>query len=134
MKKQSIKIKLKVVAADSDDVFGDVARLHLEHRPFAKAGKIIVLTVGENTVRVVARGANSNQKLSIALDSSTRERLKVRANQSFEFQVRKAGFVDEVLWAWTATDAMPRIAVRLSVLSVALGFVGLVLGIISICQ
>ena len=128
------EIELEVREADLDDVFSDIARLHLDHRPFARAGKIIVLQVGAKTARVVARGAVRNRKDSISLDSATRERLGVKSNQRATFKIRKARFMDEVIWAWTATDAMPRIAARLGAVSVVLGLLGLVLGIKSLCR
>jgi hypothetical protein len=132
--KRTITVELKVVEAGLSDVFSDIARFHLDHRPFARAGKIVVLKAGTKTARVVARGANGNSKDTISLDSATRERLVVKANQKATFDIQKASFADEVIWAWTATDAMPRIAARLSAVSVCLGLIGLILGIISLCR
>jgi len=131
---KSLTINLKVVEAKYSDVFGDMARLHLDHRPFAKAGRVVVLVCNSKKTRVVARGALANDRGSIALDSATRVRLGVNLNQSVAFEISKAGFIDEVMWAWDASDAMPRVAARLGAVSVCLGFVGLVLGIISLCQ
>jgi hypothetical protein len=132
--KQTITVELTVVEAGLGDVFSDIARFHLAHRPFARAGRIVVLKAGAKTARVVARGAAVNSKDTISLDSATRERLLVKAKQRVTFVIQKASFIDEVIWAWTATDAMSRIAARLSAVSVSLGLIGLILGIISLCR
>ena len=134
MRKQTITVDLKIVEAGRGDVFSDIARFHLDYRPFARAGRIVVLKAGTNKARVVARGAVGNSKDTISLDSATRERLVLKANQRITFVIQKASFIDEVIWAWTATDAMPRIAARLSAASVGLGLIGLILGIISLCR
>jgi len=132
LSKQTIKVDLQVIAADLGDVFSDIARLDFDHRPFARAGHIVVIKVGSRRARVVARGIIGNQKHCISLDSATRERLGVKSGQKVKFEICKANFFDEAIWAWTATDAMPRIAARLSAISVALGLIGLLLGIISL--
>ena len=83
-------------------------------------------------VRALARGAPANNRTNIYLDLSSRNRLRVRLGEQIEFTIEKGDFMDELLWAWSATDAMPRIAARLGVLSLGLGLIGLFLGIASL--
>lgn len=126
-------LKLTVIEAALEDVFSDIARLHLDHRPGAEAGKIIMLTVGGKTAYAVARGLRSGtSKGQIALDSAMRERLDVKANQVYEFEIKPAGFWGSVCWAWHSTDAMPRVAARLGAISVGLGVLGVLLGLFSL--
>lgn len=128
-------MKLTVTESALDDVFGDVARLHLDHRPNANAGKIISLKVGSKRVYAVARGLRSGtNKKNIALESALRERLDVEPSQEYDFTVEATGFWGSVCWAWNSTDAMPRVAVRLSVISLGLGLIGFFLGVASICR
>lgn len=61
-----------------------------------------------------------------------RSKLGIRPNTSAEFIFEKANLWDECVWAWSATDAMPRVAARLGAISVGLGGVGLFLGLISL--
>ena len=126
-------MKLIVTEATRDDVFGDIARLHLDHRPTAKAGKIILLKVGGKRVYAVARGLRSRtDKKNIALESAMRERLDVKPGQEYDFSIEAAGFWGSVCWAWNSTDAMPRVAARLGAISVGLGVVGFMLGLYSL--
>ena len=138
MSKQFLTEQLTVVEAESDDVFSDMARVHLDHRPFAKAGKIVVIKCGDKTAYVVARGSSGNVKGKISLDSATREKLGVKPNQKVELTIEETGFVGQFLWAWNATDAMPRVGARLGAISVLLGLLGLILGgvslIVTFCQ
>ena len=50
-----------------------------------------------------------------------RQKLGVTENKVAELTFEEASLLDEFLWAWSATDAMPRIATRLGVISLALG-------------
>jgi hypothetical protein len=49
-----------------------------------------------------------------------------------DFLIQAGTTSDEVLWAWNATNAMPRIAARLSVASVGFGVIGLAVGVMSL--
>lgn len=123
---------LDVIPADLEDVFFDMARVHKDHRPSTRAGDVIRISVGRRYAYAVARGSKSNKRGSIALDLETRDRLGISPNNRYDFGIEKAGLWGQVRWAWSASDAMPRIAARLAVLSVALGGVGLILGLISL--
>ena len=125
-------VSLNVLNASLDDVMRDVVRVDLSHRPFARAGRLIVIRHGSNRARAVARGPANVGKTAIALDAATRKRLGVKLDERANFQFAEAGLWDEILWAWGATDAMPRIAARLGVISILLGFVGLILGVVSL--
>ena len=125
-------VRLTIRDATLGDVFSDIARMHLDHRPSAKAGKIVLIRSGNKKAYAVARGlAKGMSKDEISIDSAMRERLEVKVNQSYELVVERAGVVGEVRWAWGSTDAMPRVAARLGAISVGLGAVGLLLGALS---
>lgn len=124
-------IALKVRSASVDDVMGDFARVHIDHRPFSRAGGVIVIRQDKSKakVRLVARGLSRGMKKGeIAMDSASRQRLQIKQGQTYNFTFEEAGWWDGLLWAWHATDAMPRIAARLGVVSVGLGLVGAILG------
>lgn len=128
-RKKSGPVSLTVVSAPSEDVMIDAARVDLSHRPFCRAGGVIVIRAGDAKVRVVARGlAGGMTKEYISLASAVRSKLKVKPGQTYDFVFEQAGWRDGLYWAWHATDAMPRIAARLGVVSVVLGFIGAVLG------
>ena len=129
-------ITLSVIEAPLRDVMSDVARFDREHRTFGgvllRAGRVVVLKVGDKTAYVVARGPTGVTKGQISLDSATRDKLKVKAGSKADFVIKKANLLDDFRWAWDATDAMPRVAARLGAISVLLGTVGFGLGILSL--
>ena len=125
-------VSLKVAPAPAVDVFHDMVRVHLTHRPFANAGRIIIVRHGRNRILAVARGAPKNCRDTIWLDLRAREQLDVAPSTVSEFYFEEAGLLAEIRWAWSATDAMPRVAARLGAISVALGFIGLLLGGLSV--
>lgn len=115
-------------------MFGDIVRVDLTHRPFAKAGNVVRIRHGKHLARAVARGTPTRGKATISLDSSTRERLHLKSNSTATLIFERANLIDEFLWAWNATDAMPRIASRLGLISVLLGLLGLMLGALSLAH
>lgn len=126
--------RLEIHELPLSDIFEDMARLALEHRPGTRAGDVIKLTVAGRSARAIARGAPKNSKNTLHIDLRTRETLGVKLNQAVDVQIEKSGLIGEVLWALRASNAMPRVAARLAVLSVALGFVGFLLGVVSLAR
>lgn len=124
-------VELTVRAMDREDVFEDMARVHLSHRPFAKAGAVFVIHVNGRKAIVTARGAPKNSRSNIHLDLETRKMLCVELNKSYDFEFLEADCLDEICWAWRATSAMPRIAARLAILSTSLGCLSILLGVVS---
>ena len=125
-------VLLQVRPMPREDVFHDIVRLHFDHRPFASAGRVLVVEYGEKRIRAVARGAPKNDKAGICLDLESRKKLGLSASDTAQFVFRAASFIDEVRWAWSATNAMPRIAARLGIISVGLGALGGLLGALSL--
>ena len=123
--------RLMVKSLSLGDISEDMARVHLDHRPGSNAGRVIVLKVGSKRVRALARGAPANSRGTIHLDQAMRDKLDVALNTEVDFTITRGRFWDEFLWAWQATNAMPRVAARLGTISVMLGMLGLFLGILS---
>jgi len=132
MKRRNGPVELTVLNAPLRDVMNDIVRLDLSHRPFARSGSVIGIRYGNKRVLAVARGPAGVGTACISLDSATRAKLGIQLNQVGAFSFDEAGSWDELAWAWSATDAMPRIAARLGVTSVILGGIGLLLGVISL--
>jgi hypothetical protein len=126
-------LKLEVKQAAREDVFGDIVRVHFEHRPETNAGELTRVWVEDRYVVAVARGTNSTEKTNtIWIDSALRSRLRVKENTKYDFRFQKADFWDELYWALNTTEPVPRIAARLAVLSAILGAFGLALGAVSL--
>lgn len=125
-------VKLVVREVSEKDVFHDMVRVELRHRPHCPAGSIVVVKQGGVSVPLMARGAPSRDPDSVYLDAATRQRFKVKVGQAYEFQFQKADLIDELRWSWDATSASSRIAARVGVLSLSLGIVALLLGVVSV--
>jgi hypothetical protein len=125
-------VLLKVSDVTLDDVFSDVVRVHISHRRFANAGAVIRISCNGKSAYAVARGPKGVGSTGIAMDMAIRDRLDVKPGQDRNFVFEKAGVWGQLCWAWRATDAMPRIAARLGVLSVMLGLIGLGMGALSL--
>jgi len=123
---------LEVKQVEKDDVFGDLARLHSSHRPGILAGQVCRIEVANSTIFAVARNTRGNERGTIYLDDALRSRLGVKDGMSYDFKVSKAGWYGQFVWAWTASNAVNRVAARLGVLSVLLGALGLMLGVLSV--
>lgn len=129
-------MKLKVVQIDRADVYKDIARIPENHRvdrrghPIPEA-KICKVTAGGRSVLLSLRGQQGHANPTIHLDEKTRRALGLTDGIEAEFRIRKVSLVGQVLWAWRATDPAYRIAARLGLLSVALGFAGILIAIIS---
>jgi len=126
--------QLKVLEIDLEDVFEDMVRVHLDHRPNIKAGQLAVVCVGKKTKRAVVRGSKANQRGVISMDLATRERLGLSAGATADFRFKKANLLDDWIWMWNATNASARAAARLGLISLILGFIGLVLGAVPLLR
>ena len=129
--------KLKVAEARKDDVFEDVARINHAFRTAAagarvEAGAICRITVGRVSALAIVRGLPAAEGPLIRLDDSLRERLSIRVGEEVDLKLSRVGFWGSLIWAWHASDPAYRIGSRLAVLSVVLGFVGFLLGMVSL--
>lgn len=130
--------RLKVLGARSDDVFGDLVRVNESLRRdtdgnLVAAGAICRVSTGGKSILVKARGLPHEEGEVIRLDEVLRDRLGVRNGEEREFDISRANSMEQFLWAWSATEPGYRVSARLAVLSVVLGGIGLVLGVVSIC-
>ena len=136
MRKKNENLERLVKPSRLADVMNDIARFANSHRTFdgklVRAGRVVVLKVGDKTARVVARGPAGVTAGEISLSSETREKLGVSSGKAAVFTIAEANLADDFLWAWNATDAMPRIAARLGVISIILGIIGALLGLVSV--
>src|SRR5262245_54788492 len=126
------KVKLEVLKIAEEDIYKDFVRIPQEHRGQIAEGRVCELRVGHECIRRAVRGYLHDASAAIRMDEFTRSRLRLTPGKPVEFVIREVGWIGQFLWAWNASDPVPRIAARLGILSVVLGAVGLVLGIIAL--
>lgn len=132
-------MRFRVREADAKDVFRDIARINELFRRDAAGGRIPAGTVCEITVRanrcyLIVRGAPSAEEPTIYLDERLRDALCVKAGDYADVSLKAAGWWGQFRWAWGASDPAYRVAARMALLSVGLGFLGLILGILSLVK
>ncbi len=131
-KKKHGPVELEVVNVANEDVMADMVRVDISHRPFSRAGQVIVVKHGSAKVRLVARGPTGIKKHQIRLDTEVRRKLGVKARENATFEFIEASLWDDIVWALHSTNATNRIAARLSLISVGLGLLGVFLGWLSL--
>lgn len=133
-------VNLKIEPAGKADVYRDVARIPEKHRidkrgrPL-KEGRVAEIKAVANGISLllILRGNQESEDPVIWLDESTRKRLKVEVGQVEPFELKSVGIWGQWRWACSATEPAYRISAHLAMLSVFVGLVGFLLGILSIC-
>jgi hypothetical protein len=130
-------MKLRVQKAQEPDIYRDTARIPEPCRitktgQIIEEGKVCKVTARGQSIYLILRGRLDTNEEVIYLDERCRNRLGVSINEQVEFDLKPVRLFGEFRWAWSASDPAYRIAARLAVLSVVLGFLGIGLGIISV--
>lgn len=125
-------VTLTVKEVPKGDVLADVVRVHHAHRAFAKPGDVVLVKIGIK--KTYANVRPHDKKNEVCFDWATREKLGIEPDQEVNIVLKKASWWGEFRWAWGATDAMPRVAARLGLISLILGTAGAAMGIISLCR
>lgn len=129
-------LRLVVKEADAADVYRDIGRIPEVHRKDRRGhpvpeGSVCKLGAAGKSVYVAIRGMGDSQEPAIWIDAKIRDNLAVKAGQEYEFDLRRVWWPGQFRWAWSASDPAYRIAARMGFLSLVLGVIGLVLGLIS---
>ena len=92
-------------------------------------GTICKLTVNDKSKYVIVRGSKRKAR-TINMDLNLRLFLKVKEANLYDFELRKASWFQCLLFAWSASDPIYRVPAQLSLISLALGLLGLFLGVV----
>lgn len=129
-------MRLTVHQLPRDETYLDIARipegyrLDRSNQPIEE-GVVCSLQCNGAEVFVIARGSTRTDA-SIMLDARTRNLLNVTSQETYDFQMSKADFFGQVRWAKRASDIRYSFPVQIAILSLVLGVIGLVVGIISV--
>ena len=82
---------------------------------------------------MILRGSDAEEPI-VKLDERIRNRLGVETDREYEFGLSKGGPLASFTWAWKASDPAYRVMARLAALSVALGFIGVLVGLMAFLQ
>lgn len=129
--------KLKIIQAAKEDVYRDIIRIPEEHRldingKVVPEGSVCKICAADKSIYVIVRGCSDVTEPVVYIDERIRNSLSLQKGDEVEMSLCPAGFWGQFWWAWTASDPAYRIAARMGLLSVVLGFLGLVLGLLSL--
>lgn len=130
-------MKLRVHQAAMEDVYRDIVRIPEKYRLDAHGlvvleGAVCKISTSGKSTYCIARGKPNSLEPVIFIDERTRNLLGVRLGEDVDLSIKRVKFPGQFLWTWNASDPAYRIAARLSLLSVFLGFIGLLLGLFSL--
>ena len=129
-------MRLEVRSGLHDDNYLDIARIPREHRktrhgqPIDSGSvcRIYCIDTGKEAY-VIARGLAGHAP-RIRIDHHVRQRLGVSNHTTYDFDLKPADFCGQVWWALHATDTQYSFAAKVSLISLALGIVGIAIAVI----
>lgn len=130
-------MKLKIRQAAKEDVYRDIVRIPEDFRLDTRGKKVPegsvckIVTSGGSSYGIL-RGLGNFGEPVIDMDERLRNVLCLVEGDEVEVSLKTVGHRGQFWWAWNASDPAYRVAARLSLLSVVLGFIGLLLGGISL--
>jgi hypothetical protein len=135
-------MKLTVNEMRLEDTWRDIARIPQDHRKDPRGKRIRRATICKVTVNnkhkllaihgaLPTAGCPEGDAIML-LDSPTRNDLGVRVGVSYEVELRPVGWLGYWSWAWKASDPAYRVPAQISLISLALGVIGLLLGLLTL--
>lgn len=123
--------------ADATDVYRDIVRIPEEHRKdkaneTIPEGEVCKVTAGTRSAFVILRGKQNAHDAAAWMDERTRNRLGLSVDTEVDLDLEAVRLWGQGRWAWSSSDPAYRVSARLAVLSVVLGLLGFVLGVVSV--
>lgn len=127
-------MRLKVSAAQKEDVYKDIIRVSEQYRRDYKGrlipeGTVCLIQVNSKKLYTILRGNLEGGKKEILIDERLRNRLNLNVGDEVDFIFKKSGLWGEFSWAWNASDPAYRICARLGLISVIIGIIALVISL-----
>lgn len=128
------KVNLEVRDLPREEFYKGLARVWVTDRgAHIKLGSIVRVRANDGPWHLFAIfGTVEENKGSIALDHYSRDVMKVRLSQTYEFTIENAGWTDKLVWAARSPDPAARIAAWIGILSGIIGVLGLVLAVVGL--
>lgn len=129
-------MKLEVQHLPAEDAWKDIIRVDNDSRnnPCGKhipRGAICRITVNDKSRWVVMHGLKHKHGV-VQMDLSTRNALDLEPGTSYDFTLQRLSWFRSLWFPWKASDPIYRVPAQLSLISLALGIIGLVLGLVPV--
>jgi len=126
--------KLTVYELPTEDCWRDMARIPKHYRKAEGGDRVARNTICEVTIagktKLLALRGCRDKDPKILLDSSTRIELSVEVGQTYDVTIHRVRWFGYWKWAWGAADPAYRLTTQISLISLALGVIGLILGLL----
>jgi hypothetical protein len=126
------EVTLEVRQQAGTDVYRDRVRVPEVFRGCIREGRICKVSVGGQSALLEVRGLQTENAPIIRVGDLSRRALGLEPGKKYAFCIREVWWIGQFAWAWRASDPASRIAARLGILSVALGFIGVALGLFAL--
>jgi hypothetical protein len=126
-----MKLKLEVHQLDREEVYRDFARIPEQFRIGIEEGHLFRFSHCQRSAVLAVRGIQDETRPILKIDDVTRRKLGVDRDQTYEFEVERLNYLSQLIAPWNASDPFNRQTMRLAVIGLFLGSIGLVLGIFS---
>jgi len=128
----TVTLTVKNLAAT--DSWKDIVRIkdlyrQDENNKHINRGQICKLIANGHSTWVLMHGRNPNTP-EIRMDLNTRLALKVNVGQTHQFQIHQCGMIERLWYPWKASDPGYRIAGQISLISLLLGTVLGIVGVV----
>jgi hypothetical protein len=116
---------------EEEDVYKDIVRIPEVHRidrngkPIEESTVCWIYGTPHRSIAVL-RGYQKSINAEIYMDERTRNRLGVKAGESYEFRFKRARLWGQLIWAWKASETGYRVASRLAVIGLILGLLAFI--------
>lgn len=127
---------LKVVQAKEADVYRDIIRIPEIHRKDEKGntipeGKVCKVTVRSKSTFALIRGDYDETKRQVRIDERLRNKLNINLDDTVIMKIKTVCLWGSFRWACDASDPAYRVMAFMAILSIGLGAIGVMLGVIS---
>lgn len=128
-------MQLQVDVIQSEDAWRDIVRINRAHRrdvhgKHIPRGSICRIFLGDKSKWVIAHGREAVDPV-IQMDQNARLALGANLHSSYEFKLERIGWLRSLWFPWMASDPIYRLPAQLSVVSLVVGIILGVLGILA---
>jgi hypothetical protein len=135
-------INLTVGALALEDTWKDIVRIHKPYRKDKddqpiKRGTICRLSVGQKSKWVIVHGREADEKV-IQMDLNTRLALELKEGGAYDFTITRLTWLRSLWFPWKVSDPIFRVPAQLALISlilgVVLGLIGILVGLVPIYE
>lgn len=128
-------MNLTVKELATQDCWRDIVRVKKMYRADRtgkpiKRGRVCLIGVGSRSTWVVLHGRHGDEPV-IQMDLNTRLSLDVKVDETYDIEMTQLPWFRSLWYPWFASDPGYRIPGQLSLISLLLGVLGFVLGLVA---